>query len=99
MKRIVPAETARWIWPDPWQMCLIGLCALMLCSCRGPLRYGRSVVEPSGLPQEAYAGVTTASDLPHGPPIGPPGMEKGVPLASSPHDSGLLVAPLSKPQQ
>ncbi|NQU20905.1 MAG: DUF11 domain-containing protein, partial [Candidatus Nealsonbacteria bacterium] len=86
MKRIVPAETAQWIWPNPWQMCLIALCALVLCSCRGPLRYDRSMVEhggPSGLPQEAYAGVAGASDS-HVPPIGPPGMEKGVPLASAP---------------
>ena len=83
MKRIVSVETARWIRPNPWQMCLIGLCALILCSCRGPLRYDRSMVAhnaPPGLPQEAYAG---AAGVPNVPPIGPSGMSAATPVPAA----------------
>jgi len=82
MKRIVPAEAARWTWPDPWQMCLIGFCALILCSCRAPgrMQYDTAMMgqpTPPGLPPQAYAGAAAASDS--------PGMDNGVPPASSPH--------------
>ncbi len=86
MKRIVPAEFARWVWPDPRQMCLIALCALVLCSCRGPQQMSgdTETIGQTGLPREAYTGVVATSGSPNVPPIGPPGMPNGVPLASSP---------------
>ena len=71
-------------WPRLWRMLVIGLCTLILCSCRAPA--GRwpdgSTRQPPGelaLPEEAYTG-GPAPDRASGPPLGPPGMEQGVPL-------------------
>jgi hypothetical protein len=35
------------LWPDPWRMALIGLCALILCSCRSPAG-DRNAMAPDG---------------------------------------------------
>ena len=60
--------------PDPWQMALIGLCALILCSCRAPAGHHRcETADASGqtLPAEAYTGVPPAAMAvaPMGPPV------------------------------
>ncbi len=74
------------IWPNPWQMTLIALCALILCSCRGPagqqspLPQGQA--RGQGLPAEAYTGESAAAVA--AAPLGPPGMEAGVPLPYTP---------------
>jgi uncharacterized repeat protein (TIGR01451 family) len=85
-------------WPDPWRMALIALCTLILCSCRSPI-VPRDAMSPAGeggnlphmsrgpggvetLPAEAYAGEPAAMAA---APMGPPGMEAGVPQPYSPH--------------
>ncbi|MBN2474114.1 MAG: DUF11 domain-containing protein [Pirellulales bacterium] len=74
-------------WPRCWRMLLIGLCTLILCSCRGldQAAYDTSAVEApacpqtaASLPPEAYTGG------PVQPLVGPPGMEQGVPLPYTP---------------
>jgi uncharacterized repeat protein (TIGR01451 family) len=81
-------EAAGANWPRWWRMFLIGACTLILCSCRAPSRPGceSSCLEQSagsaGLPPEAYTGVPPAGVCP--PPMGPPGMEQGVPLPYAP---------------
>lgn len=79
--------------PTTGRMLLIGLCALILCSCRGPIqsRHGEQMLPaPYGdrtLPPSAFAGPMAnyvATDPPVGPRVGPPGMEQGVPLAYRP---------------
>jgi len=90
MRRVAPVESTLQGWPDPWQMALIALCALILCSCRGPAeqmcpkdagaaaaRYGRTAAQPS-LPAEAYTGAAAGAAI--AAPMGPPGMAQGVPL-------------------
>ena len=65
---------------DPWQMALIVLGALILCSCRSsagqqsPLPQGQA--RSQGLPAEAYTGASAAAAA----PMGPPGSEDGVPM-------------------
>lgn len=34
MRHGVQSSTTSQLWPDPWRMIVIGLCALILCSCR-----------------------------------------------------------------
>ena len=55
----------RW-WPNPWQMLLIALCSLILCSCQSPRRQSdamlRGPVHGKTLPGEAYAGEAYAGD-------------------------------------
>jgi len=75
-------------WPKIWRLVIIGLGVLILCSCQGPAgKYDTSAIHecanrsPSpqpyaSLPLEAYTGVPAAP----APPMGPPGMERGVPL-------------------
>ena len=69
-----------------WQMVIILLGTLILCSCRGPAAHApnqaavqNAAAAPDGyaaLPPQAYTGIA-----PGGPcPMGPPGMEAGVPL-------------------
>ena len=75
--------------PTTWRMLLIGLCALILCSCRGPIqsRHGEQALPVSydrqTLPPAAFAG-PMANHVATDPPVGPPGMEQGVPLAYMP---------------
>ena len=74
--------------PGTWRMFLIGLCTLILCSCRGPVGQwsdSSTLHQPSGasLPAEAFTGgAVPGPDA--GPPLGPPGMEQGVPLPYRP---------------
>ena len=82
-------------WPRLWRMLVIGLCTLILCSCRGPAaQWSESSTLPGPgqltLPDEAYTG-EPAADQAAGPPLGPPGMEQGVPLPYMP------VGPWSPP--
>jgi uncharacterized repeat protein (TIGR01451 family) len=68
-----------------WRLLLIGLCVLILSACRGPLpdncNTSSSGARPHAtLPAEAYAGMPPQESAPACPPIGPPGMEQGVPL-------------------
>lgn len=75
-----------------WRMFLIGLCTLILCSCRGPAGQERQHPARGGpagvaqqypdLPPQAYAESPPQGYCP--PPLGPPGMEDGVPLAYEP---------------
>ena len=88
MKRTVPAvvQTASLLGPAPWRWVVIALCALLFCSCRGPA--GQVSSEAPGrcsgqsLSSEAYSGAGTATAS--CPPLGPPGMEQGVPLPYTP---------------
>ncbi len=78
MNTIAAANTSRPRWPDWWRMILIGMCALALCSCQSSVRpaYDASALDGQGypsLPPQAFTG-----------PMGPPGMEQGVPLAYAP---------------
>ena len=78
-------------WPSAWRLGLIALCALILCSCRGP------ATQPSGpapqcpqtyptLPEQAYTGAPVEGMVEGmaAAPLGPPGMEQGVPLPFEP---------------
>jgi uncharacterized repeat protein (TIGR01451 family) len=79
-------------WDRLWRMFLIGLCTLILCSCRGPagrekqraVRGGPAAVAQDypELPPEAYTGAPPQGFCP--PPMGPPCMEEGVPLPYQP---------------
>ncbi len=81
MKCVIPRENVR-LGPDPWQMALVAVCALILCSCRAPAarQHSLSHGQPRGqtLPAEAYTGAPAGSEITA--PMGPPGMEAGVPL-------------------
>src|ERR1039458_8472173 len=69
-----------------WRLAIIALGTLILCSCRGPASQGPhqastpgATVAPGGyaaLPPQAYTGMPAGEPC----PIGPPGMEAGVPL-------------------
>jgi uncharacterized repeat protein (TIGR01451 family) len=91
MRQVVHIEPKVGWWPDPWRMALIAVCTLILCSCRspeGPCRAVPHAAAPCGqtggdsLPGAAYTGAATGATA--APPMGPPGMEMGVPLAYSP---------------
>jgi uncharacterized repeat protein (TIGR01451 family) len=91
MRQVVHIEPNAGWWPDPWRMALIAVCTLILCSCRSPEGPGRAVPHAAtsqgqaggdSLPGTAYTGAA-AGAMP-APPMGPPGMEMGVPLAYSP---------------
>ena len=84
MSHAAAADESGERWPRLWRMFLIALCALVLCSCRGPSERPcdtsalHAQTFPT-LPQEAYTGGPAAhpgTDQ----PLGPPGMEQGVPL-------------------
>lgn len=89
MRHVTPAANAP-TWPDPWQMMFIAICALILCSCRAPAEQ-RAGFQHTPIPQSqsqgqvlpaAYAGapgVAVAAAC----PMGPPGMEQGVPMPYS----------------
>lgn len=81
-------------WPRLWRMLVIALGTLILCSCRSskpdgacgascPAHGGKgeapaaAAPEYASLPPEAYTGA-------YCPPMGPPGMEQGVPLPYCP---------------
>ncbi len=85
MKAVVRLEPNGILWPDPWQMMLVALCTLILCSCRSatPSRAVDRASSQVGLPAEAYAGPLAPGGFAGGA-IGPPGMEKGVPLPLQP---------------
>ena len=85
MKRPQAASATHEPWPRLWRMILVGLCTLILCSCRGPQQAGPgpawSSGDPPALPREAYTGAATEPAAAAGAMVvGPPGMEAGVPL-------------------
>ena len=86
MKHVVRPNTDAPLGPDPWQMALVALGALILCSCRGPaagqapLPQGQAIT--GSLPAEAYTDVPAAAVATAA--IGPPGMEAGVPMPYTP---------------
>ncbi|HYW78739.1 MAG TPA: hypothetical protein VE890_04145 [Thermoguttaceae bacterium] len=71
------------------RMLVIGLFATTLCSCRGPIhsQHGAQALpvgyENQTLPPTAFAG-PMANGMATDPPVGPPGMEQGVPMAYAP---------------
>ena len=84
MSCVHPYDRTRPTWPRVWRMVLVGLCALILCSCRGPARQSCDTTAavpnlPPGMPNEAYTGLP-AGDPPNGQPLVGAGMEQGVPL-------------------
>jgi uncharacterized repeat protein (TIGR01451 family) len=97
MKHVVRLEPRVHFGPDLWSMALLALCTLILCSCRAPsaqtvpTRQGAAGwAATSGSPQpgahgtlppEAYTGAPGSMAA---APMGPPGMEQGVPLAYAP---------------
>jgi uncharacterized repeat protein (TIGR01451 family) len=86
MKRTVCCPAKDCTWPDPWRIVFLAICALILCSCRAPAvqhaSLSRGSAQNAGLPAEAYSGVPAEAMAPC--PMGPPGMEQGVPLAYEP---------------
>jgi uncharacterized repeat protein (TIGR01451 family) len=85
MRHVVHLESnARWR-PDPWRMALIAICTLILCSCRSPANSRQAIPQGQAgdsLPAAAYTGAP--QDAMAIPPMGPPGMEQGVPLPYQP---------------
>ena len=82
MRRAAQSEPNARHWPDLWKLALIAICTLILCSCRSPAGACRATPhgQPSGdsLPDAAY---TAAPEVAQSPaPMGPPGMEQGVPM-------------------
>jgi len=76
-------EVASSAWPRIWRWAVIAVSVLILCSCKAPPRPGVATASPrmeSSVPPEVYTGVPTMPQ----PPMGPPGMELGVPLPYSP---------------
>jgi len=79
-------KSAQAVLPEPWRVVLIALCTLVLCSCRAPadgrhaIRQGQAYNET--LPTEAYTGMQATALA--AAPMGPPGMEQGVPLPYEP---------------
>ncbi|MBU4273183.1 MAG: DUF11 domain-containing protein [Planctomycetes bacterium] len=57
MKHIVRHQPNARLWPNPWRMALIALCALILCSCRSPSKLGAT----AGLSSSAGSTVGQAS--------------------------------------
>jgi uncharacterized repeat protein (TIGR01451 family) len=86
MRQAVQTESNARRWPDPWRMAVIVICTLILCSCRSPAESCRGVPpgQPGGdsLPAAAYTGAMEGA--PAAAPMGPPGMEQGVPMPYSP---------------
>jgi uncharacterized repeat protein (TIGR01451 family) len=88
MKRSVPfdVQPIGLFGPAPWRWALIALCALIFCSCRGPTGQmppgTHTPWSGDSLPSEAYTGPAAAAAS--CPPMGPPGMEQGVPLPYTP---------------
>ncbi len=88
MKRALrsDAATAGPLGPDAWRWAMIALCALIFCSCRSPAGQAPPATQGScrgqSLPSEAYTGAGTAAVATA--PMGPPGMEQGVPRPYSP---------------
>jgi uncharacterized repeat protein (TIGR01451 family) len=97
MKRIVRLTPCVHFGPDLRSLALLTLCSLVFCSCRAPCgQLAQTRQAPAGwatttgsprsgdyptLPAEAYTGVPVGAAV---PPLGPPGMEQGVPLPYSP---------------
>jgi uncharacterized repeat protein (TIGR01451 family) len=82
MRRTEQSKSKAHRWPDPWKMAFIAICTLILCSCRSPAGPCRATphCQPSddSLPATAYTGATEGA--PPAAPMGPPGMEQGVPM-------------------
>jgi uncharacterized repeat protein (TIGR01451 family) len=83
-------SSVRW-WPDPWRMAVIAICTLILCSCRTPAGPCRATGPGNcsggnwagdSLPAAAYTGAMDGALA--AAPMGPPGMEQGVPMPYSP---------------
>jgi uncharacterized repeat protein (TIGR01451 family) len=93
---VIPSGNTCATWPDPWQMVLVALGALILCSCRSP---GGGRVAPEGqvgnlphaqaggemLPAEAYTGAAAQwhkyPTCPNDCPDGPAACPTGCPAA------------------
>jgi uncharacterized repeat protein (TIGR01451 family) len=60
---VISGGNARAAWPDPWQMALIGLCALVLCSCRSP-GGAQNAMAPEGSARNLYQGPGGSATLP-----------------------------------
>jgi len=71
-------------WPRLWRMMVVGLCTLILCSCRAP-RQGGPAGDSAGLPPEAYTGA----------PLGAPEAAPAAAMMAGPGPmaSGLVVPP------
>jgi uncharacterized repeat protein (TIGR01451 family) len=88
MKRAVQSDVqaASLLGPEPWRWALIALCTLIFCSCRGPAGQAppgaHGPCSGESLSSDAYTGAATATAS--CPPMGPPGMEQGVPLPYTP---------------
>jgi len=110
MNRIVNGESNASAWPDPWQMIVVGLCALILCSCRAPSQ-GRDAASrqqpgPESLPAEAYAGAAAGvpcawtadpeMPMPYSPtgPWSPPGIRQPWPEDEYLRDGGDAGKPV-----
>ncbi len=53
MKAVTLRTTSDSTWPDPWQMLLIALCAIILCSCRSPAAQQRMAAQGQACPQSS----------------------------------------------
>jgi uncharacterized repeat protein (TIGR01451 family) len=97
MKHVVRLAPRVHFGPDLRPLALLAICTLIFCSCRAPSgQYAQTKQGPAGwattsgspqsgayatLPPEAYTGVPAAVAT---MPIGPPGMEQGVPMPYTP---------------
>jgi uncharacterized repeat protein (TIGR01451 family) len=72
-------------WPRLWRMVVVGLCTLILCSCRAPRQAAAPAGSPAGLPPEAFTGAP-----PWGPQAAP---AEGTAPGPGPMASGLVIPP------
>lgn len=88
MRHIVHIESNARLWPDPWRMVLIAICTLILCSCRSPVNSRHAMQGQPASDTAAMGGTAGLSssgfDTATLPPMGPPGMEQGVPMPYTP---------------
>ncbi len=97
MSHVFADATTAQQWPRLWRMVLVGLCTLILCSCRGP---GRTVYDTSAadrqtysaLPPEAYTG-PGESAMADGQTWTPPGIARPWPADEYLRDGGDRALP------
>ena len=84
MRHVVHFEPNARRWPDPWRMALIAICTLILCSCRSQdcSRHAMQGQPGGSMPAVAYTGASEGALA--AAPMGPPGMEQGVPMPYEP---------------
>lgn len=78
---VAPAMTP--VVPRLWRMVLIAVSTIILCSCRATPNASNLPGPSPTLPQQAFTGAPEMAPAPCPAPLGPPGMELGVPVAEA----------------